>query len=92
MAEPRHAELTSADEALIEKIAWRMGDKIVERMENRINEKIRQHMLECPTTETVKDFRARAGGFVLAFTMIGSFLGAVLVVVGRAIWNETTRK
>jgi hypothetical protein len=92
MAEPRHADLTRAEEALVEQIAWRVGDVICKRIEKRIDEKIAQHLADCTTAAVVKDFRARAGGFILAFTLIGGFLGAVLMVAGRAVWNELTRR
>ena len=91
MGEPKHNDLTHADEALVEQIAWKMGDKLVERLEKRIDEKVRLHQSDCATAAIVRDFKARAGGFILAFTLIGGFLSAVLVVAGRAIWNELTR-
>jgi hypothetical protein len=92
MVEPKHADLTRAEEALVEQIAWRVGEEICKRIEKRIDERIHQHQTECATADIVKDFKARAGGFVLAFTLIGSFIGAVLMVAGRAVWNELTRR
>ena len=67
-------------EAMIEKIAWGVGDRIAERLEIRIDEKIENHILACRTAKTVTEFKAKAGGFVLAFTMVGSFIGAAVVL------------
>lgn len=92
MAELKDNYVTHVNEALIEQIAWKMGDKLAERLERRIDEKIQLHNSDCATSAMVRDLKARAGGFILAFTLIGSFVGFVLAVAGRAIWSELTRQ
>jgi hypothetical protein len=40
-------------EAIIERIAWRVGDKIVERVVPLIEQRITTHSMECPTAKRV---------------------------------------
>ena len=88
--------MTVAEEALVEKIAWKVGDAVIQRLEAvmtlAVATAIRLHAAECPTQRDVSLYRARAGGFILAFSLIGGFVGALLVVIGKLLWDRIVLK
>ena len=71
-------------EAIIERVAWRVGDKIVDRVVPLIDQKIKEHGLECPTTKKVSRAFWIVFGIGLGVGIGGGFtLGSILATIAR---------
>lgn len=73
--------------AEVEQLAWKVGDKVADRLETRIDERIRLHQAECPVKANVEATLNQAKGAARigkAVWVLGvSFAAAVGFVVDK---------
>lgn len=74
-------------EPFIEKVAWRIGDKINDRMLDAMRAQIAGHVRDCKTTKRLKAIYLVAIGIALGFGLGGGGIGyaiALAKVAGAA--------
>jgi len=83
---------TEDQKAMIREIAWEVGKAIcVEIRADRLRD-IELHEVKCPVADQMKVYKARAAGFIAAFTLIGGVVGGIIVIAGKAIVASMTAK
>jgi SMC interacting uncharacterized protein involved in chromosome segregation len=76
--------------ATIREIAFEVGKAISQQIKEEWAKDLQLHQAQCPVKEIVNKYQNRAAGFVLAFTLLGSAIGALAVVIGKYLWAELT--
>ena len=79
---------TEDQKATIREIAYEVGKAISAQIKEDRLKDLELHRESCPVGKDVAAYKAKAGGFIAAFTLIGGFLGAAAVFIVRHIWNE----
>lgn len=64
--------LSAGDKAIIEQIAWHVGDTISNRIEERLDERIRAHQLACPASNAVKRTKVLLLGMAIGAAVVSS--------------------
>jgi len=77
---------TDEQTALIERVAWTVGDKIGIQFEKRIDEKVALHAAKCPTALKVHDALSQAKGGWKSVT-VGAAIVITLASLAVAIFK-----
>ena len=88
IAEGLEMAFTEDQKSTIREIAYEVGKAISSQIKEDRRQDLAFHKESCPVGKDVAAYRAKAGGFIAAFTMIGGLLGATAVFVIRHLWNE----
>jgi len=73
----QHEDFTEGERAIIEKIAWAVGDKIAERVEKQIDDKIATHRQVC--------FNRITRSLLIVVSAVSAGLGALSAWLGKII-------
>ena len=76
MMPPKHDGFTEGERAIIERVAWAVGDKLQERLEGRIADAVSRHAETCPLKGKITLGKGVAIGLACAIT--GGGAGAVI--------------
>jgi len=90
--------MSEGEKAIVQQIAWQVGDAVQGRLEKLLDARMALHLATCNRMQEVQalaeknakiigEFRARAGGFIMAFTFIGGAITALVYFVGHALWQ-----
>jgi len=72
---------TDEQEALIERVAWKIGETLRAEFERRVGEKIELHQANCPTARQVNDALSRARGGWAAVATVGAVIASVVALI-----------
>ena len=72
----------------IREIAYEVAKAISAQIKEDRAKDLELHRESCPVAKEVERYKAEAGGFIAAFTLIGGLLGAATVFIARHLWNE----
>ena len=81
---------TEDQKSTIREIAYEVGKAISTQIKEDRKADLEYHRESCPVGKDVERYKAKAGGFIAAFTLIGGLLGAAIVFIVRHAWNEMT--
>jgi len=74
---------TDEQEALVERVAWKIGEVLRVEFERRVGEKIEIHQANCSTTRRVNDALSRArGGWSAVAAVFAAIASIVALIVG----------
>lgn len=75
MSEDQPNTFTENQKAMIEKVAWDVGDKIAERLCAKVDERIDLHAAKCPAVQSRKAIKIMVGILMAALIIVNLWLG-----------------
>lgn len=68
--------MDEGEKAIITEIAWKVGDALMEKFEEKLQTKIELHSLTCTTTKAVIGFRGKAKALIIGIALGGAIVGS----------------